>query len=79
MAAPAFGITRDARERTGVWPTPESAVAGLTAAVDELLARPGLARDDRTRVEKIRDGLTGLSHDLAVDIGAAIITGRLPI
>jgi hypothetical protein len=72
------GITREARERTGVWPTPESAVAGLTAAVDELLVRPGLARDDRTRVEKIRDGLTGLSRDLAVDSGQPSSPGACP-
>ena len=73
------GITREARERTGVWPTPESAVAGLTAAVDELLTRPGLRGDERTRLQKFRDGLLGLPRELAVEIGAAIITGRLPI
>jgi len=69
-------ISAKARRELGQWPSGEVGADRLMAALDSLIAQA--KPDDRSRLEKIRDGLVGAGRDLVVSVAAAVITGQIP-
>ena len=66
-----------APELVGMWPTPETALDRMIAAL-EAIAENTDDEDTRTRARKILDGLTGASKTIGLSVAAAAITGQLP-
>lgn len=69
-------ISAKARRELGLWPSAEAGADRLMAALDALIvqAKP----DDRSRLERVRDGLVGAGRDMVVSVAAAVITGQIP-
>lgn len=70
-------ITPDALTATGVWPTPESALDRMIAALEAIAANTD-DEDTRGRARKILDGLTGAGKSIGISVAAAAITGQIP-
>jgi hypothetical protein len=69
-------ISAKARRELGLWPSAEAGADRLMASLDALIAQA--ESDDRSRLEKVRDGLMGAGRDLVVSVAAAVITGQVP-
>ncbi|HEY8721483.1 hypothetical protein [Pengzhenrongella sp.] len=69
-------ISAKARRELGLWPSAEAGADRLMAALDALIAQAKPA--DRSRLEKVRDGLVGAGRDMVVSVAAAVITGQIP-
>lgn len=76
QAARVLHISGEARRLVGLWPSPEVAADRLIAAIEAAIERSD-DPEERTRLRKFRDGLLGAGRDLAVAIGAAVITGQV--
>jgi hypothetical protein len=66
-------ISGEGRRLVGMWPTPETALDRMLAALEQIEA----TSDDpakRGRARQLRDGLLGAGRDLAVEVIAATIT-----
>jgi hypothetical protein len=80
---PTFGgfivgdITERALTTVGVWPTPETALDRIIAAL-EAIADNTDDEDTRTRARKILDGLTGTGRQLGIAVAGAAISGQIP-
>ncbi len=71
------GLTRAARELVGLWPTPESALDRMIAAL-EAIADNTDDDDTRGRARKILDNLAGAGRQIGISVAAAAITGQIP-
>jgi hypothetical protein len=70
-------ISGEARRLTGLWPSPGTAADRLLAALDDAIRRAATP-DERTRLEKMREGAAGVGRDLLVGVTTAMLTGQLP-
>lgn len=69
-------LTPAGRREVGLWPSPDNAADRLLAAVDEALERAPEG-EQKTRLQKVRDGLLGISRDLLVDIASGVLTKQV--
>lgn len=72
-----MAVSGQARQIVGSWPNEETYVDRLLAAVDAL-AENASDEDTRSRLRKLRDGLTEAGRDLLVSVAAATISGQIP-
>lgn len=72
-----FDITERALREVGVWPTPQTALDRMIAAL-EAIADHTDDEDTRTRARKILDGLTGAGKTIGLSVATAAITGQIP-
>ena len=70
-------VTEKALRETGLWPTPESALDRMIAAL-EAIADHTDDEDTRTRARKILDGMTGAGRHIGLAAAIAVVTGQLP-
>lgn len=70
-------VSGQARQIAGSWPTEETYVDRLLAAVEALEAN-ATDEDTRSRLRKLRDGLAAAGRDLLVSVAAATISGQIP-
>jgi hypothetical protein len=66
-------ISGEGRRLVGMWPTPETALDRMLAALEQIEATSD-DPDERSRAARFRDGLLGAGRDLAVEVIAATIT-----
>lgn len=67
-------ISGDARRTVGSWPTPETAIDRLIAALEQAVA-DAPDEEERSRRQRALDGLRGISRDLLVNAGGAMLGG----
>lgn len=70
-------ITDQALYVTGVWPTPETALERMIAAL-ESIAENTDDEDTRTRARRLLDGLASGGRTIGLSVATAAITGQLP-
>jgi hypothetical protein len=70
-------VTKKGLHETGLWPTPESALDRMIAAL-EAIADHTDDEDTRTRARKILDGMTGAGRHIGLAAAIAVVTGQLP-
>lgn len=71
------GMSGEARRLVGLWPTAETALDRMIAAL-EAIAENTEDDDTRSRARKILDGLTGASRTIGLSVATAAITGQIP-
>jgi hypothetical protein len=71
------GVTERACREVGLWPTPETALDRMVAALQHL-ATAGPTDDDRSRAREILERLTGASKTVAIGVATAAINGQMP-
>lgn len=69
-------VSGDARRAVQSWPTPETGVDRLIAALEDI-ADNSEDEDQRTRARKALDALTGAGKQIAVSVTSAVITGQI--
>jgi len=69
-------VSGEARRKAGSWPTPETGVGRLIAALQDI-AENSDSEDHRTRAQKALDALTGAGKQIAVSVASAVITGQV--
>jgi hypothetical protein len=69
-------ISEDAAREVGLWPTADVAADRLIAALEAAIKRTD-EPEQKTRLQKIRDGFAGAGRDVAVSIAGAVITGQI--
>jgi hypothetical protein len=80
MRHPSSAITAvsgEARRIAGSWPSNDVAADRLLEAVRQLEAS-ALSDDERGRLRKLLDALSGVSRDVVVQVASAAITGQMP-
>jgi hypothetical protein len=73
----ATGVSAEARRLVGLWPTPETALERMVAAL-EAIADNADDEDTRTRARKILEGLTGAGRQIGIGVATAVVTGQIP-
>lgn len=68
----------DALWIVGLWPTAETALDRMNAALQAIAENTEADEDTRTRARKVLDGLTGGAKSIGLSVAAAAITGQLP-
>ena len=71
-----FGITERALYATGVWPTPETALDRMVAALEAIVENTD-DDDTRSRARRVLDGLTGAGKQIGISVATAAITGQI--
>lgn len=71
------GMTERGLREVGAWPSTEVAADRLIAALDALVANASTP-DERTRWQRVRDGIAGAGRDVTVGLATAVLTGQLP-
>lgn len=69
-------VTARGRREVGQWPSPDTAADRLMAALEQAIDRAPEG-EQKTRLQKIRDGFLGAGRDLIVDIASGVITGQI--
>jgi hypothetical protein len=70
------GISAEARVKVGLWPSPETALDRMVAAL-EAIAENSSDEDTRSRARKIIDAISGAGRDLGIAVASAAITGQI--
>jgi DNA-binding Lrp family transcriptional regulator len=71
-------LSAEARRQVGLWPTPESALDRMIAALEAIAANVDEDEDTRSRARKILDGLTGAGREVGIAVVGAAISGQIP-
>jgi hypothetical protein len=66
-----------ALERVGMWPTPETALDRMIAALQQIADNTDEDPDTRSRARKILDNLGGAGKQIGISVATAVITGGL--
>ncbi|RZU16427.1 hypothetical protein EV645_3992 [Kribbella rubisoli] len=71
------GISESAARAVGLWPTPETGLERMIAALEAIAAN---ASDDdtRSRARKILEGFGGAGKQIAIATATAVVTGQIP-
>lgn len=69
--------TGDARRLAGAWPTPDTALDRMVAALEDLEANAG-DEDTRTWAQKTRAAILSGTKTVGLSVMASVITGQLP-
>ncbi|MDP9466556.1 MAG: hypothetical protein M3P31_04860 [Actinomycetota bacterium] len=69
-------VTGDGRRAVGAWPTPQSLADRLVEAVERGLAEAS-SEEERSRWQKLRDGITGAGRDVMVGVATAALGGAV--
>lgn len=77
-AARVVRVSGEARRRVGVWPTAETALDRMVAALEAIAQNTDADEDTRSRARKILEGLSGAGRQIGISVAAAAITGQLP-
>lgn len=72
-----FDVTERALLQVGIWPTPETGLDRMIAAL-EAIADHGNDEDTRTRARKILDGVSGTGKHIGLAMATAYATGQIP-
>ena len=70
-------VSASARRAAGAWPTPESALDRMVAALEAIAANTD-DEDTRTKARKLLDGITGAGRSIALAATTAAVTGQIP-
>jgi hypothetical protein len=70
-------VTEKALRAVGAWPTPETALDRIIAAL-EAIAENTDDEDTRTRARRILAGFAGAGRQIGIAVAGAAITGQLP-
>lgn len=70
-------VTGDARRLAGQWPTPETGLDRIIAALDAIAANTD-DEDTRTKARKFADFLRTSAATVGLSVATAVITGQLP-
>lgn len=70
-------VSAEARQLVGLWPTPETALDRMIAALDAIAEHTD-DEDTRTRARKVIDGLTGAGRQIGIAAATAVVTGHIP-
>jgi len=71
------GITERARRTVGVWPTGDTAVQRLVAALEEAAGDETEDQDTRGAAAKAASALKGAAGKIAIGVMTAVITGQV--
>jgi hypothetical protein len=71
------GISAEARRLVGLWPSPETGMERMIAALEAIAANTS-DEDTRTRAQKLLDGFKSAGRELTLAAGRAFITGQIP-
>jgi len=71
-------LSEKALRATGLWPTPESALDRMIAALEAIAANTDEDEDNRGRARKILDGVGGAGRQVGISVMAAAISGQIP-
>lgn len=66
-----------ARQLAGAWPTPESALNRMIAALETIASNTD-DEDDRTKAQRLAAWLRGSASTVGLSVATAAITGQLP-
>lgn len=72
------GLSAKGLREVGNWPTPETALDRMIAALEAIAKNTDAPEDDRTRARKALDGLAEAGRHIGLSVAAAAITGQLP-
>jgi hypothetical protein len=70
-------ISPEARRLVGLWPTPETALDRMVAALEAIAANTD-DEDTRTRAWKALDAISGAGRSIGIAVASAAITGQIP-
>jgi hypothetical protein len=75
-----FGIQLSERalRATELWPTPDSALDRMIAAIEAIAANTGEDADTRTRAQKLLESLRGAGREIGISVVTAALTGQIP-
>lgn len=68
-----IGVNSDARRAVGQWPTGEVIATRLLAELDERVEATS-DPDERSKLVRVRDALTGMGRDIFVDVAGAALS-----
>jgi len=71
-------LTERGLRQTRLWPTPETALDRMIAALEAIADNTDEDEDTRTRARKILDGLGGAGRQIGISVAAAAIGGQIP-
>lgn len=71
-----LNIAAEARRQVGAWPSADSLVDRLLAEVERRLAAASTP-DERSRLEKMRDGLASAGREVLVGVATAALGGAV--
>lgn len=71
-------VTGQALREVGLWPSPDTALDRMIAALQSIAENADNDEDTRTRARKILDGFAGAGRDIGIAVAAAGLTGQLP-
>ncbi|MCA0143765.1 hypothetical protein [Blastococcus sp. LR1] len=69
-------VTAQGRREVGQWPSADVAADRLMAALEQAIVNAP-DEEQRTRLQKVRDGLTKAGRDVIVGIATGVATGQL--
>jgi DNA-binding Lrp family transcriptional regulator len=72
------GLTGDARRAVKLWPTPESALDRMIAALQTIADNTDEDEDTRGRARTILDSFKGAGREVAIAVVGAAISGQIP-
>jgi hypothetical protein len=71
-----FGkVTPKGRREVGQWPSPDAAADRLMAALEQAI--DDAEGEQKTRLQKVRDGLAKAGRDVVIGIASGVATGQL--
>lgn len=69
-------LTPAGRREVGLWPSPETAADRLMAALEQAIERAPDG-EQKTRLQKIRDGFLSAGREFLVDVASGVLTGQI--
>ncbi|KRF34205.1 hypothetical protein [Nocardioides sp. Soil805] len=75
-----FGIRLSERglRETELWPTPDSALDRMIAALQAIADNTREDEDTRTRAQKVLESLRGAGREIGISVVTAALTGQIP-
>lgn len=70
-----FDVTAKGRREVGLWPSPETAADRLMAALEQAIEQA--EGEQKTRLQKVRDGLAKAGRDVIIGIASGVATGQI--
>ena len=70
-------FSREALRLVGAWPTPETGLDRMIAALEAIAANT-VDADTRTRAQRILEALSGAGRQVGIGVATAVVTGQIP-
>ncbi|SFK37099.1 hypothetical protein SAMN04488085_101268 [Geodermatophilus ruber] len=68
-------LTPAGRREVGLWPSPDTAADRLMASLEQAIDRA--QGEQKTRLQRVRDGLSQAGRDVVIGIATGVATGQL--